>query len=128
MVGGDGVEREFSLELSEGLLLRPAASHEVPQRTRGQRQVSGYCRVLEVAVIGGEEIELVIAPALVTNALAKDYDPQLQLPHFKLKLGLEAGDLGLHRRPVLLRGDRSPHSGPLRKRDLDRIKAATPSQ
>jgi hypothetical protein len=47
-----------------------------------------------VAVIGGDEIELVIAPALVTNALAKDHDPQLQLPDFKLKLGLEAGDVG----------------------------------
>ena len=71
---------------------------------------------------------MVIAPALVTNALAKDHDPQLQLPDFKLKLGLEAGDLGLHRRPVLLRGDRSAHFGPLRKRDFDRIKTAAPSQ
>src|ERR1700736_1633947 len=61
MVGGDGIEREFALELGEGLLLRPAASHEVPQRARGQRQVSGYGRVLEVAIIGGEEVELVIA-------------------------------------------------------------------
>ncbi|MGO9059106.1 MAG: hypothetical protein ACLQU2_17210, partial [Candidatus Binataceae bacterium] len=42
--------------------------------------------MLEVAVIGGEEIELVIAPALVSDPLAKDHDPQLQLPHFNLSL------------------------------------------
>ena len=112
VVGRDGVQREFALELGKGLLLSSAASDEVPQCARAECEVSGDRRILEVAVIGGEEIELVIAPALVTNALAKDHDPQLQLPDFKLKLGLEAGDLGLHRRPVLLRGDRSAHSGP----------------
>lgn len=54
MVGRYGVEREFSLELGKGLLLRPAASAEVPQCVRAEREVSGDRRILEVAVIGGE--------------------------------------------------------------------------
>ena len=73
---------------------------------------------------GEKEIELVIAPALVSDALAKDYDPQLQLPDFKLQLGFETGDLRLHRRPVRLRGDRSPNPGPLAKGHLDRHKSS----
>src|ERR1700685_4566128 len=104
MVGRNGVEGEFSLELGKGLLLCPAAGHEVPQSAWSQFKVSGYCRVLEMTVIGGEQVELVIAPALVPNPLTKDHDPQLQLPHFQLKLDLETGDLRLHRRPLLLRG------------------------
>ena len=65
--GGDRVQREFSLELGKGLLLRPAASDEVPQCVRAEPEVSGDRRILEVAVIGGEEIELVIAPTLVSE-------------------------------------------------------------
>ena len=40
MVGGNSVEREFSLELGKGLFLRPAASNEVPQWARAEREVS----------------------------------------------------------------------------------------
>src|SRR5260370_11549653 len=128
MVGGNGVEREFSLELGEGLFLRPAASDEVPQWARAEREVSGDRRILEVAIIGGEKIELVVAPALVSNPLAKDYDLQLQLPNFKPQLSFETGDLRMHRQPVGLRGDRSPHPGPLAKGHLDGVKAAAAVQ
>ena len=103
VVGGNGVEREFSLELGKGPFLRPAASDEVPQWARAEREVSGHRRILEVAIIGGEKIELVIAPAPVSDPLAKDYDVQIQRPNFKLQLGLETGDLRLHRLPVVLR-------------------------
>src|SRR6266481_10144898 len=41
MVSRHRVEREFALELGEGLLLGPTASHEVPQGGRAQWQVSG---------------------------------------------------------------------------------------
>jgi hypothetical protein len=97
MVGGNGVEREFSLKLGKGLFLRPAASDEASQWARAELEVSGDRRILEVAIIGGEEIELVVAPALVSNPLAKDYDVQLQLPNFKPQLSFETGDLRLHR-------------------------------
>ena len=80
MVGGNGVEREFSLELGKGLFLRPAARDEVPQWARAEGEVSGDRRILEVAIIGGEEIELVVAPALVSNSLAKDYDVHAPAP------------------------------------------------
>ena len=95
---------------------------------RAEREVSGDRRILEVAIIGGEKIELVVAPALVGNPLAKDYDVQLQLPNFKLQLSFETVDLRLHRRPVGLRGDRSADPGPLAKGHLDRIKAAAALQ
>ena len=72
MVGGNGVEREFSLELGKGLFLRPAARDEVPQWVRAEREVSGDRRILEMAIIGGEKVELVVAPALVGDPLAKD--------------------------------------------------------
>ena len=39
MVGGNGVEREFSLELGEGLFLRPAARDKVPQWARAEGEV-----------------------------------------------------------------------------------------
>src|SRR5882724_6515816 len=124
MVSGNGVEREFTLELGKGLFLRPAASDEVPQWAGAEREVSGDRRILEMPIIGGEKIELVVAPALVSNSLAKDYDLQLQLPNFKLQLSFETGDLRLHRPPVGLRGDRSANPGPLAKGHLDGIKAA----
>src|SRR5580692_2373812 len=128
MVGGNGVEREFSLELGKGLFLGSAASAEVPQGARAELEVSGDRRILEVAIIGGEKIELVVAPALVGDPLAKDYDVQLQLPNFKLQLSFETGDLRLHRHPVVLRGDRSANHGPLAKGHLDGIKAAAAVQ
>ena len=52
MVGGNGVEREFSLELGKGLFLRPAASDEVPQWAGAEREVSGDRRILEMPIIG----------------------------------------------------------------------------
>src|ERR1700730_4553283 len=122
------LEREFSLEFGKGLFLRPAAGDEVPQWTRAELEVSGDRRVLEVAIIGGEKIELVVAPALVSNLLAKDYDRQLQRPNFKLQLSFETGDLRLHRCPVVLRGDRSANPGPLAKGHLDGIKPAAAVQ
>ena len=64
MLGRDGIQREFSLELGKAPRLRPTTSDEVPQCARAEREVSGDPRILEVAVIGGEEIELVIVPAL----------------------------------------------------------------
>ena len=63
MVGGNGVERELSLEFGKGLFLRPAASDEIPQWARAEREVSGDRRVLEVAIIGRKD--RVGSPALL---------------------------------------------------------------
>ena len=110
------------------LLLRPASRHKAPQRARLEGQISGCRRILEVAVVGREQIELVIAPALMGNPFAKDHRAQFQRPSLKPQLSFETADLRLHRRPVRLRGDRGPHPGPLAERHLDRVKAAAPLQ
>ena len=106
------------------LLLRPASRHKAPQRARVECEISGCRRILEVAVVGREQIELVIAAALMSNPFAKDHRAQFQLPNLKPQLSFETADLRLHRRPTLLRGDRGPHPGPLAERHLDRVKAA----
>jgi hypothetical protein len=74
-----------------------AAGAEVPQRLRRERQIGGDCGVLEVAVVGGEQVELVILGALVMNPLAVDHHPQLKSPDRQLKPGLEAIDISSDR-------------------------------
>jgi hypothetical protein len=81
VISGNHIEGE---SLSEGLLLRPAAGAEVPQRLRRERQIGGDCGVLEVAVVGRKQVELVILGALVMNPLAVDHHPQIELPRLKL--------------------------------------------
>src|SRR6266478_3391507 len=93
VIGGNHLEGEFTFELSEGLLLCPAAGSEVPQHLWGELQIGGDRGVFEVAVVGRKEIKLVVLRALVMNALAVDDHSQIELPRRKLKLGLEAADL-----------------------------------
>jgi hypothetical protein len=58
------------LELAECLLVTAAAGHEVPERSDAELQVGGDGGVLEVAVIGIEEIELEILGGLVEDGSA----------------------------------------------------------
>src|SRR5258708_36681250 len=78
VISGNHIESEFTLELSEGLLLRPAAGAEVPQRLRREREIGGDGGVLEEAVVGGKQIALVIPGALVMNPPPPDHPPLLQ--------------------------------------------------
>jgi hypothetical protein len=55
---GNDVQRELALELGDRLLLRAAAADEGVEGRQVQRQVRGDGAVLEVAIVGGEEIEL----------------------------------------------------------------------
>jgi hypothetical protein len=59
-------------------------------------------RILEGAVIGGEEIDLEILRGLVMNAFAVDGDAQSKTPLYDRKYGFEAFDPGTDRRPSLL--------------------------
>jgi len=58
VVGRHDIEGKLALELGERLLLGAPAGHEVPERRGAERLVRGDGRVLEVAVVGREEIEL----------------------------------------------------------------------
>src|SRR5208282_4863005 len=102
VIGGDRVEGKLTLEFGEGLLLRAAASGEIPQGARGKCEIGRYRGVFEVTVVGGEQIELVILWAPMMNPLAIDHDPQLQSPDCQLKLGLEAIDIARDSCPARL--------------------------
>src|SRR2546428_11686987 len=111
MISGNHVESEFTLELSEGLLLRSAAGAEVPQRLRREREIGGDGGVLEVAVVGRKQIELVILRALVMNPLAVDHHPQIEVPRLQLESGLGTADLGVDPGPPLLGRGPGPAPG-----------------
>src|SRR6266446_4042664 len=128
VISGNHVESEFTLELSEGLLLRSATGAEVPQRLGREREIGGDGGVLEVAIVGRKQIELIILRALVMNPLAVDHHPQIELPRLKLKSGLEAADLGIDRGPLLLGSDQGLDPGPLAEGHLDGVEAASPSE
>jgi hypothetical protein len=59
------------------------------------------------------------------NALAIDHHPQIELPRRKLKLGLEAADLGVDRCPLLLGSDRVLDPGPPTEGHLNGVGAAS---
>src|SRR2546422_7904914 len=72
VVGRHDIEREFSLEFRDGLLLRPAAADERVQSGQVQGEVRGHGGVLVMPVVRGEQIELEILRALVGDVLAVD--------------------------------------------------------
>ena len=80
VVGRHDIEGKLALELGERLLLGAPPGHEVPERRGAERLVRGDGRVLEVAVVGREEIELEVLPRLVLDAASIDHHPQGQPP------------------------------------------------
>ena len=80
VTGRDDIERELTLEFRDRLLLSTPATDEGVERRQRQRHVGRDGVVLEVSVVGGEEIELEILRALVLDVLAVDHDPQAELP------------------------------------------------
>ena len=58
VAGRDDIEGELALEFGDRLLLGASAADEGVERRQRQRQVGGDGVVLEVPIIGGEEIEL----------------------------------------------------------------------
>src|SRR5215831_8089734 len=55
--GRDNVEGELPLELGDGLFLDPATTAKGVQGGQVQREVRGDSAVLEMAIVGGEQIE-----------------------------------------------------------------------
>src|SRR5438128_6339037 len=94
MAGRDDVEGELALEFGDCLLLGAPAADEGIERRQRQRQVGGDGVVLEVPIVGGEEIELEVLRTLVLNVLAVDHDPQAEVPLRDGESVLEAGYAG----------------------------------
>jgi len=58
VIGGNHVEGKLPLEFGAGLFLRAATGGEVPQHLRGESEIGRHRGVLEVPVVGGEQVEL----------------------------------------------------------------------
>jgi hypothetical protein len=103
VVGRHHVEGELALQLAVGLLLGPAARDEGPEGRRRERLVGRDGRVLEVPVIGREQVELEVLPRLVADLLPIDDHAEGQVPGLQPQLGFEGADLPVDPGPVSLR-------------------------
>ena len=89
-----------------------------------QRQVRGDGAVLEMAIVGGKQIELEVLGALVIDMLAVDHDPQVQVPLGDIQGMEEAGDVRCDGQPVLSGGRELLQGQPAPVPDLDGIGTA----
>src|SRR5262245_45485502 len=80
VTGGDDVEGELALEFRDRLLLSTAAADEGVEGRQRESHVGGDGVVLEVPVVGHEEIELEVLGALMLDVLAVDEHPQTEVP------------------------------------------------
>src|SRR5258708_32556697 len=58
VIGRDDIEGAFALEFANHLLVRPSAGGKLPQGLGLELEVGGDGGVLEVPVVGAEEVEL----------------------------------------------------------------------
>jgi hypothetical protein len=123
VAGGDDVQRELALELGDRLFRAPAANEGV-ERGQRQRQVRGDGVVLEVPIVGGEEVELEVLRALVLHVLAVDHHPQAELPLGDDEPMLEARHAGGQSVPVSALGGQLLEGQPAPVADLDGIRTA----
>ena len=109
------------LELGQHLLVSAASAHEVPQRLEAEGVVGGDGGVLPVAVVGIEQVELVVLGTFMANPLAVDGDAHEALPGFQPQRGVEAFDLGGDVLPATALVDQRLEPDPLVERHLDRV-------
>src|SRR6266436_5311085 len=125
---GNDVQSELALELGDRLLLRAAAADEGVEGRQVQRQIRGDGAVLEMAIVGGEEIELEVLGALVGHVLAVDHHPQGEVPLWDGQVVEEAGDVRGHGEPALALGGELLQGQPVPVPDLDGIGTAPGGQ
>ena len=116
---GDGVEGQVALEFSYGLLVQSPAAHEAPEGAQGQ--VGGHGAVLEGAVAGVEEVELVVLSGGVHDLLPEDDRPESALPFLDGDGGGEGPGPLLDPAPSALPGDLSLQVQPLPEGHLDGV-------
>src|SRR5712692_3594706 len=124
VVGGDRIEGELAFEFGEGLLLLSSAGDEVPEVFGCEGLVGGHGGVLEVPVVGSEEIELEVFHRLVGDTATVDGDAQGQVPGRDGQLGLEAVHLAIDPDPVALSGDEGLQIQPVKEAHLDGVVSA----
>lgn len=69
VVGWDHIEGKFAFQLSQCFLLRPTAGHEGPECWPAEGLVRRDRRILEMSIIGGEQVELKVLARLMTHSL-----------------------------------------------------------
>src|SRR5215472_5557081 len=128
VAGGDDVEGKLPLELGEGLLLGAAAADEGIQGGQVQGEVGGDGTVLEVTIVGGEQIELEVPGTLVLDVLAVDHHAEAEMPLRDLQVVKEPGHVWGHREPALSLGRQLLEGQPAPVADLDSVGTAAGGQ
>lgn len=125
VVSRDRVEGESALELPDGLLVRASAAHEVPEPSDIEAEIGGDGGVLEVPVVGIKQIELVVLPRMVPDALAIDHGPHGDSPGLEIDRVLESVDICVDSIPSFPGRDQALQIQPLPEGDLDGVAGAT---
>jgi hypothetical protein len=125
---GDDVQGELPFEFRDGFLLGTPAADEGVEGGQIQGQVRGDGGVLEVAVVGGEEIELEVLRALVGDVLAVNHHAEPEIPLRNAQVVKEAGDVGGHGEPPLPLSGEWLQRQPAPVTDLDRVGTAPSRQ
>lgn len=88
--GGNAVERKLAFEDTDDFFMFAAAGHEVPDAAWRPGETGGYGAVLVVAVVGVEEIELVVFTRTMQDTLSIDDDAERHAPLLNGQGDLEA--------------------------------------
>jgi hypothetical protein len=87
---GDGIESKLTFEDADYSFVFAAASHEVPYMSRGPVEVGGDGTVLIIAVVGVEEIKLVVFGRTMEHAFSVNHNSEGHTPAMDGQSDLEA--------------------------------------
>jgi len=110
-----------ALELAVDFLVGATTAMEKPERARGNHLVRHDRRILIIAVVRVEQIELVVLGGTVSDALAVDHDLERPRPGRHPDLLLETLDTVAHALPAAAASDPFFEVEPFIKGDLDRV-------
>ena len=120
-VSGNGVKGKLTFEDADDFFVFAAPGHEVPDVARGRVEVGSDGTVLVVAVVGVEEIELVVFGRTMQHAFSIDHDPQRHTPLLDRQGDLEATHCRGEMLPLAARLDDRGELQPSPERHLDAI-------
>src|SRR5262249_47132100 len=104
------------------------AADEGVQGGQIQGEVGGDGTVLEMPIVGSEQIELEVPGTLVLDVLAVDHDPEAEVPLRDLEVMEEAGYIRGHREPALALGRQLLEGQPAPVANLDGVGTAAGGQ
>lgn len=87
---GNGIESKLTFEDTDYSFVFSTASHGVPYMSRGPVEVGGDGTVLIIAVVGVEEIKLVVFGRTMEHAFSVNHNPQGHTPAMDGQSDLEA--------------------------------------